>query len=772
MVRNLILCLALLLTTVHPLRAKSETNDYENLPGWHWVAGGVLKSLSFPNASLGIAVGEGGLVIRTTDGGRSWQPIRSGVKTDLKHVSFVDHLHGWIVGNQGVILFSQDGGLSWNKQTSHTSTDLNRGFFQDLNRAWVVGNNGVILATTNGGVSWTQQTSGTTQNLYGIDFVDASYGWISGQNGLVLATVNGGSSWTKQTSCTETHDLYDVDFVNREVGWLVGMGGALWRTNDGGAHWTEWFMTDWTSDLHDIDMLSSDGGWIVGKGGFLAQYQNSSWTRKESGSEINLYGVEFFDASHGWFAGEAGSVFSTSDGGTQWERSIGSTTAMIRDIYFIDEQRGWAGVGWHTSGFPGAILATRDGGRTWNVQKSGITWANEIQFTTQYEGWAAIGSYESGQILHTQDGGIHWVSQLDTTSRPIRAIHFLTSAYGWAVGGAANGNGWIYATTNGGQTWSEQAYLYDQHNLLDVCFSDFQHGWAVGEYGTIYATQDGGAHWFAQTSGVSKALKSVYCYQKWVWAVGEDVILFTSDGGNTWDLQRDGHSTEFYNAVDFSGPAWGWVAGSDASTSETLVLASGDGGKSWIPEELPIDFGGPSAVHATGYGWGPLIWMGGGDGILLSNRQDGYIPVTTSITPAQEGDLFSKDGQVHLHFPAGLVNASTVITYTPLTAAQGPSTGNLSAWRLFDLTALEENTGSPPTLTPGTCYTLTIGYQGWLVQEDDQLALYHWKDNQWVKESSSQVDAQLDRVTACLDHFSYFALLGKQFRLYLPVLLR
>ncbi|MCS6908477.1 MAG: YCF48-related protein [Anaerolineales bacterium] len=773
MLARLILFLVLALASAHPTQAayESESDGWTNLPAWHWVAGGVFRSVSFSTASLGVAVGEGGLIVRTEDGGKTWEQVPSGIKTNLNHVYLIDQTYGWAVGDKGVILFTQNGGVGWERQTVPTTANINRVFFLDSNRGWAVGDNGVILYTTNRGLKWDPQTSGVTKSLYGVDFVDASYGWATGQDGIVLVTTSGGTSWTLQTSCTETHTLYDVDFVNRNSGWLVGMGGALWQTSDGGNQWTEWFIPDWTRDLYDIELIGSTSGWIVGTSGFLAQYQNSTWTKKESGTEVNLYGADFVNFSNGWLVGEAGSVFYTSDGGQHWKRLLGSTTGQIRDLYFVDDKRGWAGVGWSTSGFPGQIIATQDGGSTWNVQRSGITWVNEIQFVTQFEGWAVTGSSGGGEILHTFDGGLHWTSRL-SGARPFRGIQFVGAAYGWAVGGAPNGNGWIYVTTNGGETWSEQKYLYGQHNLYDVCFSDTTHGWAVGEYGTIYATANGGGDWNPRNSGVTKTLTSVYCYGKWVWAVGSDVILFSSEWGNTWQVQRDGAGIEYYHAADFSGPAFGWVGGIDASKTETLVLASADVGNTWLPKDIPLNFGTVSAVHSANYGYGPVMWIGGGQGILLSNRYGDSIPTSILLSPAKEGDLFSSDGQAHLHFPAGLVGANTVITYTPTTPAQAPATGDLSAWRIFDLTAVEGGSQNPPTITPGTCYTITVNYKGWLVREDTQLGIYHWNGSQWKKEVSSQADWQLDRVTACVDHFSYFALLGKRFQLFLPIVLR
>src|SRR5216684_6752796 len=127
-----------------------------------------------------VAVGEGGTIVRTSDGGNTWTLQPSGTVHDLRGVSFVDAYTGTAVG------FS-----------------------------------GTILRTADGGETWTQQTSGTLNDLYGVSFVDASIGAAVGAAGTILTTTDGGETWTVQASRT-TVDLNEVSFVNARVATVVG----------------------------------------------------------------------------------------------------------------------------------------------------------------------------------------------------------------------------------------------------------------------------------------------------------------------------------------------------------------------------------------------------------------------------------------------------------------------------------------------------------------------------------------------------------------------
>jgi len=63
------------------------------------------------NASDGWAVGDGGTLLRTSDGGQSWTPQVSGVSQRLESICFTSATNGWAVGQGGTVLHTTTGGL-------------------------------------------------------------------------------------------------------------------------------------------------------------------------------------------------------------------------------------------------------------------------------------------------------------------------------------------------------------------------------------------------------------------------------------------------------------------------------------------------------------------------------------------------------------------------------------------------------------------------------------------------------------------------------------
>src|SRR5205814_3974718 len=63
-----------------------------------------------------VAVGLRGHVVYSDDLGRSWVQARVPVSSDLVAVTFVGAREGWAVGHGGVVIHSSDGGANWDKQ--------------------------------------------------------------------------------------------------------------------------------------------------------------------------------------------------------------------------------------------------------------------------------------------------------------------------------------------------------------------------------------------------------------------------------------------------------------------------------------------------------------------------------------------------------------------------------------------------------------------------------------------------------------------------------
>src|SRR5262249_57937639 len=114
----------------------------------------------------GFAVGDGGAVLASTDGGQKWGSVNLGLSPaalaacDFKCVAAVGS-HVWVAGRPGCfVLHSPDDGQTWEVQKTGLTCPLNGVQFLDEKTGWVVGELGTIAGTTDGGKTWKVQRLG------------------------------------------------------------------------------------------------------------------------------------------------------------------------------------------------------------------------------------------------------------------------------------------------------------------------------------------------------------------------------------------------------------------------------------------------------------------------------------------------------------------------------------------------------------------------------------------------------------------------------------
>jgi photosystem II stability/assembly factor-like uncharacterized protein len=170
-----------------------------------------LSSVQFVDSTTGWAVGSG-IIITTTDGGQTWseQNVDDASLPDLVSLYFVNETTGWAAGANdhgsrdrpphGVIVTTTDAGKTWHSSMDNIPNALKAIYFVNPLSGWAVGDHGLVLATRDAGKTWTQQPTLTDANLMAVHFVNTFTGWTGGSgiagDGLVmLATTDGGKTW-------------------------------------------------------------------------------------------------------------------------------------------------------------------------------------------------------------------------------------------------------------------------------------------------------------------------------------------------------------------------------------------------------------------------------------------------------------------------------------------------------------------------------------------------------------------------------------------------
>ncbi len=327
----------------------------------------------------------------------------------------------------------------------------------------------------------TPQNSNTTQGLIAVSPVNSRVVWASGRGGTFVLTTDGGKTWKAGVvPGAEALQFRDVQGVSDKVAYLMSIGNnttdfRIYKTTDGGANWTMQFQNQNPSAFYDCFAF---------------------WTPKRA--------IAHSDSVNGVFPD-----LRTTDG-THWQDiSANMPPALPGEASFAasgtcvatqGRNNAWIATGGATSA---RILATRDGGNTWNAYATPIVVSPSAgAFTVDFrDGWHGIvggGDLDptdpnNARTAVSNDGGQTWTL---TNAPPVTGAIFGLSYVRRGEGDSArtdqgeDGHAVVITANDGGAAWTpdEGITWFQLQNVTGywaVAFASARAGWLVGINGTI-----------------------------------------------------------------------------------------------------------------------------------------------------------------------------------------------------------------------------------------------------------------------------------------------
>lgn len=164
----------------------------------------------------------------------------SGQEYILYGVDLADQLVGYAVGEFSVLLKTVDGGKTWDKSSIQEAMgkSLFSVFAQTKNKVWVVGIDGLMLFSDNGGQTWIQKKSPLEKHLFDIKII-GDMGYAIGKEGIYIMSSDGGNTW-RQVDIGAKFYLQGIAFdgqsSRKNGGWIVGAHGWVFNTRDSGKY--------------------------------------------------------------------------------------------------------------------------------------------------------------------------------------------------------------------------------------------------------------------------------------------------------------------------------------------------------------------------------------------------------------------------------------------------------------------------------------------------------------------------------------------------------
>jgi photosystem II stability/assembly factor-like uncharacterized protein len=284
-----------------------------------------------------------------------WHPQQSGVTMRLRGVSAVSDRVAWASGAQGTVLRTTDGGATWQKRLVLDAAALD---FRDVDATSAdvasilsigPGEASRIYKTRDGGATWTLQLANTDPKVFldAMAFRDEQHGVAfsdSADGAFAIFTTSDGTSWTRVPADRLPPALPgEGAFASSGTNVALGSGGRIWigttkgrvlRSTDDGRTWTVVQTPVATADatgIFSIAFRNTQHGVVAG-----GNYQ------QETAADRN--------------------VAITSDGGATWQaatadRGLSGYRSVV--AWWPGGRGGWLAVG------PAGSDWSADDGRTW-----------------------------------------------------------------------------------------------------------------------------------------------------------------------------------------------------------------------------------------------------------------------------------------------------------------------------------------------------------------------------------------------------------------------
>ncbi len=309
---------------------------------WEQISGDISTSfygVYFTSPSIGYAAGLSGFstlkVYKTSNAGENWNVVYVDSSFSLSNsffnsIFFIDDMTGFIAGSK--LIKTIDGGTSWNELSTGVSSSnpifLDVHFIND-NLGFAVYSDPATgdgaIKTTDGGTMWTPiNINSDKHDKQYVYFADENLGFISG-NSTLYRTTDGGDNWDTLAVGYNNQNLNSkVAFINSTTGFF-GKKGQIFKTTNKGDTWTD-AVIDNHSVPQQIQFLSESIGYAICTSDtfgipvhilFKTTDGGESWfdLTDEFPGSTSFNAMFFTDESTGYLVGPYGKIIKTSSGG-------------------------------------------------------------------------------------------------------------------------------------------------------------------------------------------------------------------------------------------------------------------------------------------------------------------------------------------------------------------------------------------------------------------------------------------------------------------------
>lgn len=551
------------------------------------------------NSDTAIISGNGAYVFRTDDGGETWNQTTLNLSNSYEYkfmdIDFANESEGYLVSTKvnvdgtnenGIVMKSADNGETWDEITLSAFSDGSD-------------NPAIDPAATNAAkVSFSAIEAEGSSVYVAVDWEDTvattSYTYI-------FKSEDKGATWESVSTDLGTININAIEADGSMV-YFAGSSGTFMKSEDGGTNWTDYSDAGMIS-VNDVTLIDANTFYLPTTAGTYYS-EDGGETLEQLNSEMAFDIVAFPTEDVILAGGLSTKTFRSVDDGVNWEAANRELATSAFEFEL----------------FNGKIYALCSGGLYYTINKDEIK-DLELSFSYELLGAKLITSnetqnagsykwepgeeeiYDTENIEHIYNDYntynvkliaenavmIDSVEQEVTIEEPVADFSYVLE----------DGNNAIF--TNNSENCAEYEWEFDNLNTSQEENPSYAFGY-LGDF-TVTLSADNyietvkatstvsidsiGVPWSSNTANTSQILQKLYNFddQNAILAGNSTTILYTSDGGQTWEeaeypSEYQGH---IINDVVFFDDETGLISCSASGSTNGFVLKTTDQGRSWTP---------------------------------------------------------------------------------------------------------------------------------------------------------------------------------------------
>lgn len=277
-------------------------------------------------------------------------PIKVNSSATFTDFAFGSSQTGYICGEMGTLFKTTDSGKNW--------SSVQTGISPSLNCIAAISENNIFMArnelyhTTNGGANWASAgLDNIGSGIFDIKFLNANVGFIA-KNGI-MKTIDGGTTWELVYDSANDPDYYalvfrKIEFVNNQIGYSCGgktydgsSVGTMVKTTDGGETWINLKMD--MSQITSFHFLDQNRGFVFNFAREMWKTDDGgkNWIKVSSEVPDSYVDCYFVDADN-IVLKTSESIYHSTDGGKSWEKDYTTPeSTYLSRMRFVSKTKGF-----------------------------------------------------------------------------------------------------------------------------------------------------------------------------------------------------------------------------------------------------------------------------------------------------------------------------------------------------------------------------------------------------------------------------------------------